>query len=73
MPRVHRAGIDAARAARSGRLGERRVVLAPDGCAPRVHDVEARELVQADRGLQIHHVVFEAGHDHVVMRRPPGA
>ena len=35
----------------------------------RLHRVDAGQLLQADRRLQVHHVVLEAGFDDLVLRR----
>src|SRR6266850_435925 len=77
MPPVDRSRLDGRRPHHRQGL-ERLVVARPNGLAPRRVTFEASELMDTERGLQIGHVVLEAGDADVVMlvalvgKTPPG-
>lgn len=48
-------------------IGERFLIPVPDRLAPLPVGFDAGQLMDADGGLQIHHVVFEAAFDHLVV------
>jgi hypothetical protein len=48
-------------------LRELALVAAPNLLSPQPGALEARQLMDSERRLQIHHVVLEAALDHIIM------